>query len=575
MDCKEKIISEDYADFMIGIDNEFQSVQEMYENQCVQFLSVNYAVIYNELAPFDESTRASEIGTVEGRKLLSYGYAEIPKLYNLMDTAALEETGAIRLQNFRGLELKGTNVIIGFITDGIDVYHSAFRFSNGSTRVIGAWDQTNQNLTPPYDLVYGSYLSRELINRELEVENSPILGSLAADSEHGTFEAGIAAGNANLENGFSSAAPNADIAVVKLKPAKKYLKRYYYADQNAKLYQENDIMTAISFLTQLSMELRKPLIICNVTGSSFGAHNGFSSVGELLNCVGQRPGIGVCTACGNEGNARHHFSGKITEQNQYEDVELRVEENLSGLSMELWAESPDIFTLEIISPTGERIPRIAIGISGYNEYEFLFQNSRVAVKYEIVEKQSGGELIEIKLHAPSSGVWIFRVYGEIILNGVYNMWLPTTEILSENTYFLRPDPFTTLTIPSDAKIPISVAAYNNDTDGIYIDSGRGFVTSFDAKPTLAAPGVNITSTAPGNSYMEVSGTSVSTAITAGIMAQFMEWGVNRGIDTNMNTIEIKSYLIRGADRRSNIIYPDREWGYGTINAFRSLDILKN
>ena len=575
MDCREKIVSEDYADFLIGIDNEFRGVQDMYAEQCVQFLSVNYAVIYNELAPFDKNTRASEIGTVEGKKLLSYGYTEIPKLYNLMDTAALEETGAIRLQNFKGLELKGNNVIIGFITDGIDVYHSAFRFSNGDTRIIGAWDQTNQNLSAPYNLIYGSYLTREMINRELREENSPILESLVRDSEHGTFEAGIAAGNSSLENGFSSAAPNADIAVVKLKPAKKYLRKYYYADDDAKLYQENDIMTAISFLTQLAMEFQKPLIICQVTGTSFGSHNGFSLVGDLLNCVGQRAGIGVCVACGNEGNARHHYSGTIQTQGMYEDVELRVEEQLEGISMELWGESPDLFSLEIISPTGERIPKIAIGIQGYNEFEFLFQNSRIAVKYEIVEKQSGGEVIELKIHNPAAGVWTFRIYGDIILNGQFNIWLPTTEILSENTYFLRPDPFTTLTIPSDAKIPLAVAAYNNDTDGIYIDSGRGFITSFDAKPTLAAPGVNIISTAGNNSYSEVSGTSVATAITAGIMAQFMEWGVNRGIDTNMNTTEIKSYLIRGADRRNTITYPDREWGYGEINAFRSLDILKN
>lgn len=45
----------------------------------------------------------------------SYAYEEIPKLYGLMDNSAIESTGALRLQNIPGLELKGNGIIIGII----------------------------------------------------------------------------------------------------------------------------------------------------------------------------------------------------------------------------------------------------------------------------------------------------------------------------------------------------------------------------------------------------------------------------------------------------------------------------
>lgn len=160
------------------------------------------------------------INEIIGSGLSTYDYDEIPKLYGLMDAVAIESTGASRLQNIPGLQLKGNGIIIGIIDDGIDAYHSAFRFSNGDTRILSAWNQEDQSLAPPDGLAYGSQITRELINEELSNPDSVILNNLANDSIHGTFTAGIAAGNINLEQGFASPAPQADIVVVKLKQAK-------------------------------------------------------------------------------------------------------------------------------------------------------------------------------------------------------------------------------------------------------------------------------------------------------------------------------------------------------------------
>ena len=218
MPCREKILSEDYEDIIIEIDTDYGTFLENNKEYCPILTSVNYGIVY-KLAK----------GTLKDR-IKDYSYLEVPKLYGLMDLSAIEETGSIALQNIPNEGLKGQGVIIGFIEDGIDVYNDVFRYSNGNTRLIGAWDQTNQSLMPPFDLKYGSYLTTELINDELMKEKSSILESLSNDSSHGTFVAGIAAGNPNTEVGVASAAPFADIAVVKLKPAKRYLREFFVID---------------------------------------------------------------------------------------------------------------------------------------------------------------------------------------------------------------------------------------------------------------------------------------------------------------------------------------------------------
>jgi hypothetical protein len=43
----------------------------------------------------------------------------------------------------------------------------------------------------------------------------------------------------------------------------------------------------------------------------------------------------------------------------------------------------------------------------------------------------------------------------------------------------------------------------------------------------------------------------------------------------MNTTEIKSYLMRGAKRKAALTYPNQEWGFGELDAYNSIDILRN
>lgn len=563
MACKDQILSENYADIIVGFTSTAEEFIQRYENFCPIPIGSGYGTIFR---PVEE--------VLQGIRNGEFTYEQTPKLYGLMDTVAVESTGAIRLQKLPGLELRGNGTIIGIVDDGIDAYHEAFRFSNGDSRILSVWDQTNQTLDPPRNQQYGSVLSNQLINEELKNENSEILRNLSVGSAHGTFVARIAAGNNNEGKGFASPAPSADLAIVKLKPAKQYLRDYYLINESAKAYQENDILNAVIYLREIAAEYERPIVICLPLGSSQGGHGGASVMGDVLNATAGRIGTGVVIANGNEGNSRHHFNGLLSSEVTYEDVEVRVAPDIRGFMLEVWGRSPDIYTVEITSPTGEKIGRIPARTGRPQEFNFVFERTKLTVIYDVVENRTGNEVIQLRFESPTTGIWKIRVYGENIIFGRFNIWLPITEFVGSDTYFLRPDPFITLTNPADTFTPISVGAYSTETEGLFLESGRGYPIDESVKPSFVAPGVNVYGPGLNNSYVRRTGTSVAAGLTAGILAQMFEWGIVRGNSVDMNTTEIKNYLIRGAVRRPSLSYPNREWGYGTINVYNSIDILR-
>ena len=141
------------------------------------------------------------------------------------------------------LDLYGQGVIVGVIDTGIDYTHPVFRYADGTSRILELWDQTIPYTEGKreFDPSYGTVYTREQINTAL-ASSSPyeIVPSRDTDG-HGTFLAGVAAGNEMEEDDFSGIAPLADLAVVKLKEAKPYLREYYQIAEDVPCYQETDL----------------------------------------------------------------------------------------------------------------------------------------------------------------------------------------------------------------------------------------------------------------------------------------------------------------------------------------------
>jgi hypothetical protein len=388
--------------------------------------------------------------------------------------------------------------------------------------------------------------------------------------------ASIACGSEDAAADFTGAAPRAELLVVKLKPAKSYLKEFYYIPESAVVYQENDILTAVSYLENKARAYGMPLVICLGLGTNNGSHSGTSILAEYLNEIGGLWRRCVVTATGNEAGARHHFfgqgSGAGTGASGSEPVtvEINVEENMPGFYVELWARAPELFSIAIRSPGGALFPPTASRIGGHQEYHFTLEDTRVEIDYRTVGRTQGDQLIFVRFAQAVRGIWTILVYPDTTITGSFHVWLPMTGMLPTDVFFLKPDPDVTLTSPSIALVPIAVGGYQAADGSLYRDSGRGFTAAAQIKPTFLAPAVGVQAVGRRGSYVTMTGTSAAAALTAGACAQLFEWGVVRRQDIALNSVEIANILIRGCRREAGQNYPDPAWGYGKLDVYTAL-----
>ncbi|HIQ73136.1 MAG TPA: S8 family peptidase [Candidatus Cottocaccamicrobium excrementipullorum] len=574
--CPVNPAREDIADFIYRQGTSSLQVLEM-QNRilCYDFSSREYAVIYLPL---------SEVLPIT---LGKYEYYSIPKLYTLLDTSSMEASGILPVFSQPALANQGEGVLIGFIDTGIDYQNPLFRNPDGTTRIAGIWDQTlpeNQEELPlgvqdPSGLLgsisYGTTFRPEQINQALKSEDPLSLVPSQDELGHGTFLAGIAAGGETSSGDFIGAAPKASIGVVKLKPAKQYLRDFYLIRPDAPAYQENDIMMGIKYLQLLSQETSMPLVICISLGTNWGSHQGSSPLSSALETASRYTGTVNVIAAGNETGLSHHYSHYLSDRQEWEDVEIRVASGERGFVAELWSDVAELYTIGFISPSGETVSRIPLTLGQDSRVTFLLEKTVITLSYLPAESGSGRQLIFFRFQDPAPGIWRVRVYNTLYLRGQYHMWLPVQGFASPETIFLKPDPDTTITCPGNTALPITVGAYDHRDGSIYLHSSRGFAIDGQIKPDLAAPGVEVFGPSSqllpdGAPYLtRRTGTSVAAAHTAGAAASLLSWGIVEGNDPAMNSASVRGYLVRGADRSPAYTYPNREFGYGTLNLYQS------
>lgn len=576
MSCTNSVASEDFAEFIAPY---FTTPEEFIRSQgtdCIDFVNSTLAVVYVPLSTVTPSTYTS------------YTYSAVPKLYSLLDVTSMDAAGITPAGELPVLNNQGAGVIVGFVDTGINYTDSLFRNADGSTRIIGIWDQTNnsdnsnniENETAKpfsaFSALYGTQYTAEEINLALNSDNPASIVPTRDENGHGTFLASIAAGNRDERAGFSGAAPQASIAMVKLKPAKQYLRDFYLIQDGADAYQENDIMMGVSYLYFLARKYSMPLVVCIPLGTNMGSHMGMSRLGQYLNQVSLSNGSAVITAAGNETGARHHFRAVMDADTDEVTAELRVGEREAGFSMELWAENMGAYTVGFISPTGEVAREISVPLRGENTVSFLLEQTQITVYTQIADVSAGSQFIFMRFENPMSGIWRILIRNSLDIRETFHIWLPVRGFISDETYFLRPDPDTIITDPGNARYPITVTAYDHTKNSIYIHASRGYSLSGRIKPDLAAPGVNILgASVSGRRLTRMSGTSVSAAHLAGAAAILLNWGVLNANYPYLNTPVLKSIFVRGAQRNPALTYPNREFGYGTLNLYEAFLHLRN
>lgn len=449
--------------------------------------------------------------------------------------------------------LDGRGVIVGIVDSGVDIYHPDFRNEDGTTRIIGFWDQAAEGDGPPgYPM--GRYYTEEELNRILE---SPERRTGFDLSGHGTHVAGIAAGNgrASLSEN-QGVAYAADILVVKLRPRRA-----------GGFPQTAELMMAADFCVRTAISRAQPLALNLSYGNNYGAHNGTSLIETYLDTLAGTGRTTICVGSGNSGQEGRHASGLVRTGESYRSEFILAPGELS-FSLQIWKNYTDRFRIVLSAPSGSRV---TLTENTEGVYRYVLDGTDILwyfglpVPYSIRQEIYVEFLPQDGYESVQSGVWKLDIYGEDVVDGEIEFWMPGGSSLSTETRFLVPAGSRTLTIPSTARKPVAVAAYDSNTRSVAPFSGRGYVCCDLVKPDLAAPGVGILSCAPGGGYTVKSGTSMACPFVTGSAALLMQYGIVNGRDPYLYGEKVKAYLQRGAKKIPALQeYPNDQIGWGVL-----------
>lgn len=554
--------SQRFGDFIVKYMQNVKDTMELFSGTSFQAINEIFGVLY---VPLESMGELEVTGT---------SYNSIPKCYTYMDMEAAGASGITRLHDHPYLKLRGKGTAVAVIDSGIDYQNAVFRNAGGS-RIAYLWDQSLEDGTDiaGTEVPYGRLFRKNDIDQALAFEDPFSVVPSRDTNGHGTALAGIAAGNMVPGENFTGAAPEATLIIIKVKPAKQYLRNFYLYPPDAEVFQENDVMMAIAYAISWAKKLEMPLSICLGIGSSQGAHLGTNALSQYVDYVANFSQVSVSVAAGNEGNTRNHSTGIFSQGREQIVTELRVAEREQGFTIEFWGEPPEIYELSIQSPTGEILEVSSSIGSRTQELSFVFVETKVYVNYILIERQTGYSLVYIRFFHPASGIWKIFTQARNQQNVQFHIWLPVEGLISQDTYFLEPSPYTTVTAPGDARNSITATAYQHRDGSIYIAAGRGYTPDGMITPHLAAPGVNVKVPLVRGGFGTRSGTSISAAQTAGIAALLFEWAIIRDNQPFFTGSSVKYYLQRGARREENMQYPNPEWGYGKVDLYHTFELL--
>jgi len=543
----QKILDENYYDFII--DNSMIPRYSTGDN--ITLLNDAHSLLHISRSMMD----VCDIGRTS--------YYAFPSLYTLVSSASDEISSNKTVDHYSDYNLLGQCTLVGIVDTGIDYQHPAFRNADGSTRIVSLWDQTDQSGISPGSFTYGTEYSKQQINAALISNDTLSLVPTVDSIGHGTAIASIISGSIDSKNLFSGIAPYSELVVVKLKETKKNLRNVFLIPDDELCYQESDIILGIRYLVEVAKKMERPLVICIAMGTSQGSHDGQDVLSQYLVSLLHLSGINISIAAGDEGNRERHYFGSTESAPFGTEFQLNISNNDKKLSMEIWPGTPGRPAIQIISP--DRMITYKIEPSFNECIKFAFNKGLVWVNNIIFEEETGGQVILIRFDQADPGLWTFRLDSTEDQPFYFNSWLPSGNLISDQTYFVNASPDTTITNPGNSINPLTASAYNQFDGTILVQSGRGYTSNGLVKPDIAAPGYQLPCALLQNRYGTMTGTGAAAAQAAGEIALFMEWTLCKGNFTSLTGKQINHMIVRSAKRSSSYLYPNNVWGYGQLD----------
>ncbi len=357
-----------------------------------------------------------------------------------------------------GLNLTGKNCLVAIIDSGIDYAHPDFRKADGMTRIVALWDQTlradtlnkektkeNEAITyrSPEGYSDGVLFTSEEINQALLSNDDAARGKIVPSrdtSGHGTHVAGIAAGCGRASMGrYRGVAYESELLIVKLGTP----------GVNA-FPKTTELMKAVDFCVRTAEALNKPLAINLSFGNNYGSHSGTSLLETFLNDMADHHQCSIVAGTGNEGADASHYQNRI-QSGEVQDAEVTVSSYETKLNLQIWKRYQDDIRIEVLLPDGKTSGQLI----GQGTLRVEFEAVELLIFYGEPVPYSIYQEIYIdfipKGRYIPSGLWKIRLTAGEIVDGTYDMWLPSGGVLNEGTGFPYPSEIRTLTIPLPQK----------------------------------------------------------------------------------------------------------------------------
>ena len=466
---------------------------------------------------------------------------------------------------------RGRNCIIAIIDTGIDVLHECFKDTEGNSRIIGIWDQTDNSGSPPPGFTFGTYYNEDLISNFVSNPSIP-LGLSIDSSGHGTHVASIAAGS-KVEQVFDGGvAPEAKILVVI-----STLRFNEYEPQS--LGYSISHVAALDFINKEALRREMPVVVNVSLGMNIGAHDGttlLESAFDQFSGGGRNPGRIIVKSAGNERGRKGHAKISINSCEKKEltweslDIDRRYD------IIELWFDIAGEIKFRLKGPGDNESWSDQLMYSRQEVSGFTSFGNSFTVNYTPLYKDNGDSNVLITIskgHANQicRGTWSLEIEATVLYKTIdIHAWVErhnSRPVIFQN----GTSDEITLNIPGTSKTVITVAAIDSKTPLTpYEYSSFGPTRSEDKKPDISAPGIEILGARSNGGFVRMSGTSMAAPHVSGaialILSRFEKKRRENQIrpDQQLNSNKILS-LIEYSLKRHNDARWSKEMGFGSLN----------
>ncbi len=498
---------------------------------------------------------------------------------------------------------KGAGVIVAVIDTGIDWTNPDFRKADGTSRVLGIWDQTLSDAShpPPAGFGFGAFFPKSDIDAALLGGT----GLLTSDGYgHGSHVAGSAAGNGRLTGNsipagtFAGVVPEADLLIVRV------------FDSQGSFCTACDLTAAVQFVQGFAAAAGKPWVGNMSLGDDLGAHDGTDPDEMTIDAaVGPgHPGSQMAIAAGNSGAKRIHWEGTLTSggvaSNSFAIPAYTPNSGAESdfIWLDLWYRGADRATVDLVTPGGQTVSAGyalssgvvcttsgAVVVNAGNAPDLANGDNEVFV--QIWDSSDCSPVVD-----PASGTWTVSLHGDSVTAGGFDFWNEALAGALSSVTWTTSNQAKIVGVPGTGRNALTVAAYvsksswingRGTTTTVVTSNGVGGLSSFSSvgptrdgrtKPDIGAPGeyvgstlagiflgLNITSKERDGLHGDLRGTSMATPHVAGVAA--LLFALNPALDGGA----IKAAIARGAqiDAFTGAV-PNNRFGAGKLRAPEAL-----